>query len=155
MSVTRKLAGVVGWRRLAAAPAAGFGALCAAILALALGHSGSAEAHDLDCHGMPISQATKLGCCGAGDAHFGEPWQFYRDSKGFWHYLAAGQDFRLIHGAPINNDKIEPLPSQDGCYTIWYRVWSDSHWVFVPGEIRPGMSAAEVSFYCLEMPMVF
>jgi hypothetical protein len=25
----------------------------------------------------------------------------------------------------------------------------------VPGEIRHGMSAAEVRFYCLEIPMVF
>jgi hypothetical protein len=70
----------------------------AAILALALALSESAKAHDLDCHGMPFPEAEKLGCCGAGDAHFGNASQFYEDIDGFWHYLVAGEDFRLVHG---------------------------------------------------------
>jgi hypothetical protein len=37
-----------------------------AILALTLALSASAEAHDLDCRGLPVPQAEKLGCCGAG-----------------------------------------------------------------------------------------
>jgi hypothetical protein len=142
-------------RKLAAILAEEFGAVCAAIVALALGLSGSAEAHDLDCHGMPISEAKKLGCCGAGDAHFGEAWQFYEGKDGFWHYLVAGEDFRLVRGVPNNMNKIEPLPSLDGCYTVWFRVWSHDKEALVPGEIRHGMSAAEVRFYCLEVPMVF
>jgi hypothetical protein len=32
-------------------------------------------------------------------------------------------------------------------------VWSDSSGIFVPGEIRPGMSPDEVRFYCPEIPM--
>ena len=55
----------------------------AAILALALALSARAEAHDLDCHEMPVSQAEKLGCCGAGDAHFADASQFYEDLDGF------------------------------------------------------------------------
>ena len=47
--------------------------------------------------------------------------------------------------------KIEPLPSADGCYTVWFRVWSDSG-KFVPGEIRAGTTPDEVRFYCLEIP---
>jgi hypothetical protein len=140
-------------RTLAATVVAELRAVCAAILAVALAPSGSAEAHDLDCHGMPISQAEKLGCCGAGDAHFGEAWQFYESKDGFWHYLVAGEDFRLVRGVPNNKNKIEPLPSQDGCYTVWFRVWSDDKKTLVPGEIRHGMSPAEVRFYCLEIPM--
>jgi hypothetical protein len=139
-------------RKLAATLVAGVGAVCVTTLALALVLSGSAEAHDRDCHGMPISEAKKLGCCGAGDAHFGEAWQFYEDKDGFWHYLVAGEDFRLVRGVPNNMNKIEPLPSLDGCYTVWFRVWSDSGF-FVPGEIRHGMSVYEVRFYCLEIPI--
>jgi hypothetical protein len=142
-------------RKLAATLVAELGTVCAASLALALALPGTAEAHDRDCHGMPISAATKLGCCGAGDAHFGEVWQFYEDKDGFWHYLAAGEDFRLVRGVPNNMNKIEPLPSLDGCYTVWFRVWSDDKRALVPGEIRHGMSAAEVRFYCLEIPMAF
>jgi hypothetical protein len=141
--------------KLVATLVAGFGAVCVATLALALALSGTAEAHDRDCHGMPISEAKKLGCCGAGDPHFGDARQFYEDKDGFWHYLVAGEDFRLVRGVPENMNKIEPLPSLDGCYTVWFRVWSDRQWVFVPGEIRHGMSADEVHFYCLEIPMVF
>jgi hypothetical protein len=136
-------------RKLASALGAEFGAVCVVALAL----SGSAEAHDRDCHGMSVSEAKKLGCCGAGDAHFGDAWQFYEDKDGFWHYLVAGEDFRLVRGVPENMNKIEPLPSLDGCYTVWFRVWSDRQWVFVPGEIRHGMSADEVRFYCLEIPI--
>jgi len=124
-----------------------------AILAVALALSASAEAHDLDCHGMPVPDAKKLGCCGAGDAHFGGTSQFYEDHDGFWHYLVAGEDFLLVRGAPENMTKIQPLPSAEGCYTVWFRVWSDSSGIFVPGEIRPGMSPDEVRFYCLEIPM--
>jgi hypothetical protein len=51
-------------RKLVATLGAEFGTACVVALAL----SGSAEAHDRDCHGMPISEAEKLGCCGAGDA---------------------------------------------------------------------------------------
>ena len=142
-------------RKLAATLAAEFGTVCAAILALAGALSGSAKAHDLDCHGMPVSEAKKLGCCGAGDAHFGEAWQFYEGKDGFWHYLAAGEDFRLVRGVPNNMNKLEPLPSLDGCYTVWFRVWSDAKQALVQGEIRHGMSAAEVRFYCLELPMAF
>jgi hypothetical protein len=39
-----------------------------AILALTQALSTSAEAHDLDCRGMPVPQAEKRGCCGAGDS---------------------------------------------------------------------------------------
>jgi hypothetical protein len=39
-----------------------------AILALTLTRSTSAEAHDLDCRGLSVAQAEKLGCCGAGDS---------------------------------------------------------------------------------------
>jgi hypothetical protein len=113
--------------------------------------SASAEAHDLGCHGMPVPQAVKLGCCGAGDAHFADASQFYEDADGFWHFLAAGEDLRIVRGAPENMTKIEPLPSADGCYTVWFRVWSDSG-KFVPGEIRAGMTPDEVRFYCLEIP---
>jgi hypothetical protein len=98
-------------RKLAATVAAEFGAICAAILALPLVPFESAEAHDLNCYGMPISEAEKLGCCGVGDAHFGEAWQFYEDKDGFWHYLVAGEDFRLVRGVPNNLNKIEPLPA--------------------------------------------
>jgi len=124
----------------------------AAILALVFALSGSVKAHDLNCHGMPVPEAEKLGCCGAGDAHFGNASQFYEDSDGFWHYLVAGEDFRLVRGVPENMTKIEPLPSADGCYTVWFRVWSDSG-KLVPGEILPGMSPDEVRFYCLEIPI--
>ena len=141
--------------KVAATVVAKFGSVCAAILALALALSGSAEAHDLDCHGMPISEATKLGCCGAGDAHFGEAGQFYEDQDGLWHYLVVGEDFRLVRGVANNMNKLEPLPSLDGCYTVWFRVWRDAKQALVPGEIRHGMSAAEVRFYYLEIPMVF
>jgi hypothetical protein len=130
-----------------------FGSVRAAILALALALSASAEAHDVDCHGMAVSEAKKLGCCGAGDAHFGVAWQFYEDRDGFWHYLVAGEDFRLVRGVPENMNKIEPLPSMDGCYTVSFRVWNNSG-IFVPGEIRHGMSPDEVRFYCLEIPML-
>jgi hypothetical protein len=123
----------------------------AAILTLSLALSASAEAHDLDCHGMPVPQAEKLGCCGAGDAHFADASQFYEDQDGFWHFLAAGEDLRIVRGSPQNMTKIEPLRSCDGCYTIWFRVWSDSG-KFVPGEIRAGMTPDEVRFYCLEIP---
>jgi hypothetical protein len=140
-------------RKLAATLAAKLGAVSVASLALALPLSEGAQAHDRDCHGMPVSDAIKLGCCGAGDAHFGEAWQFYKDEVGFWHYLVAGEDFRLVRGVPNNMNKIEPLPSPDGCYTVWFRVWSDDKETLVPGEIRHGMSAAEVRFYCLEFPM--
>jgi len=61
--------------------------------------------------------------------------------------------FLLVRGAPENMTKIQPLPSAEGCYTVWFRVWSDSSGIFVPGEIRPGMSPDEVRFYCLEIPM--
>ena len=81
------------------------------------------------------------------------PGKFYEDRDGFWHYLVAGEDFRLVRGVPNNKNKIEPLPSQDGCYTVWFRVWSDDKRTLVPGEIRHGMSPAEVRFYCLEIPM--
>jgi len=40
-------------------------------------------------------------------------------------------------------NKFEPLPSLDGCYAVWFRVWSDAEQALVPGEIRRGMSAAE------------
>jgi hypothetical protein len=124
-----------------------------AILAVALALSANAGAHDLDCHGIPVPRAEKLGCCGAGDGHFGSTSQFYEDHDGFWHYLVAGQDFLLVRGAPESMTKIQPLPSAEGCYTVWFRVWSDSSGIFVPGEIRPGMSPDEVRFYCLEIPM--
>ena len=52
--------------KLAATLVAEFGAVCVATLALASALLGSAEAHDRDCHGMPVSEAKKLGCCGAG-----------------------------------------------------------------------------------------
>jgi hypothetical protein len=68
-------------RNFASTLAVGFGTVCAAFLALAVALSGSAAAHDLDCHGMPVSEAKKLGCCGAGDAHFGEAWQFYEGRR--------------------------------------------------------------------------
>jgi hypothetical protein len=86
----------------------------AAILALTLALSVSAVAHDLDCHGMPFPQAEKLGCCGAGDAHFADASQFYEDEDGFWHFLVAGEDLRIVRGMPENMIKIEPLPSADG-----------------------------------------
>ena len=125
-----------------------------AILAVALALSASAGAHDLDCHGMPVPRAEKLGCCGSGpDAHFGSTSQFYEDRDGFGTDLVAGQDFLLVRGAPESMTKIQPLPSAEGCYTVWFRVWSDSSGIFVPGEIRPGMSPDEVRFYCLEIPM--
>jgi hypothetical protein len=47
------------------------------------------------------------------NAHFGDAWQFYEDRDGFWHYLVAGEDFRLVRGVPENMNKIQPLPSQD------------------------------------------
>ena len=88
-----------------------FGAVCVATLALALALSGSAEGHDRDCHGMPISEAEKLGCCGGGDAHFGEPWQFYNDKDGFWHYLVAGEDLqREFHLDRSQPRHLAPLP---------------------------------------------
>jgi hypothetical protein len=73
---------------------------------------------------MPVPQAEKFGCCGAGDAHFAQASQFYEDEDGFWHFLIAGEDFRLVRGTPENITKLEPLPSADGCYTVWFRVWS-------------------------------
>ena len=87
-----------------------------------------------------------------GDAHFADASQFYVDGDGFWHYLVAGADFLLVRGVPENMTKIQPLPSAEGCYTVWFRVWSDSSGIFVPGEIRPG-SPDEVRFYCPEIPM--
>jgi hypothetical protein len=65
----------------------------------------------------------------------------------------AGEDFLLVRRAPENMTKIEPLPSADGCYTVWFRVWSDSSGILVPGEIRSGMSQDEVRFYCLAISM--
>ena len=56
------------------------------------------------------------------------------------------------HSALNATYKITLLPSADGCYTVWFRVWSDSG-KFVPGEIRAGMTPDEVRFYCLEIPM--
>jgi hypothetical protein len=101
---------------------------------------------------MPVPQAEKLGCCAAsGHAHFADASQFYKGQDGFSHFLAAGEDLRIVRGTPENLIKIEPLPSSDGCYTVWFRVWSDSG-KFVPREIRLGMTPDEVRFYCHEIP---
>ena len=70
----------------------------------------------------------------------------YKDKDGFWHFLVAGEDFRLVRGVPNNMNKLEPLPSLDGCYTVWFRVWSDDKEALVPGEIRHGMSAASTAW---------
>ena len=111
---------------------------------------GRAHAHDLDCRGMPVSEAEKQGCCGAGDAHFSNAEHVRQDERGVWHYLLAGVDYPIVgYGGPI-----QALPSYDGCYTLWYRVaGSDGRYLAENGEIRAGTKPEDVRFYCLEVPM--
>ena len=123
-----------------------------AILAVALALSASAEAHDLDCHGMPVPEAKKLGCCGAGDAHFGGTSQFYEDHDGFWHYLVAGEDFLLVRGAPENMTQIRPLPSTDGCNWVWYRRNDPQTGTWPPDGSGTG---SDLHFYCLRLVFSF
>lgn len=112
----------------------------------------SAWAHDRNCKGMPLDKAKNLGCCGKGDAHtFADGSHFSQDGKGTWHYYVNGMDYPIVqHGS---GESIPPLPSSDGCYTIWYRRLVGGGIFTNPQlEIPPGTSPEEVYFYCLEIP---
>jgi hypothetical protein len=53
--------------------------------------------------------------------------------------------------SPACHDRPSPLSDSAEPSTHY---WSEDKKALVPGEIRQGMSAVEVRFYCLEIPMV-
>jgi hypothetical protein len=120
-------------------------ALAAALIA------SPAIAHQVDCHGMPVGKAEKMGCCGAGDAHsYLDDTHFKEDDKGVWHFLSGGVDYPVTGGS----GPVKPLPSSDGCYTIWYRRNIQGRIQPDPEhDLPPGTSPDDVIFYCLELPL--
>jgi hypothetical protein len=109
-----------------------------------------AQAHDIDCKGMPVSTAEKMGCCGEGDAHTSaDGVDFTQDKNGHWFY----------RGYPVATHNgqswIDPLPSTDGCWTIWYRYRkpNDGRFMPTPTEIPIGGNPDDVAFYCIEIPV--
>jgi hypothetical protein len=118
---------------------------CALVFAPSL-----ASAH-LDCHGMAINRAESLGCCGLGDGHsFADGSHFRQDSDGVWHYIVGESDYeiRQMSGRPI-----EPLPSTDGCYTVWERSAEETGQFHPNHDIPPGLKPEDIHWYCFEIPM--
>jgi hypothetical protein len=110
-----------------------------------------ASAH-LDCYGMAINRAESLGCCGLGDGHsFSEGSHFRKDSDGVWHYIVGESDYEIRE---MSGQPIEPLPSIDGCYTVWERSANAVTGEFHPNhEIKAGLKPEDIHWYCLEIPM--
>jgi hypothetical protein len=110
-----------------------------------------ARAH-LDCHGMAIDRAENLGCCGVDDGHsFSDGSHFRKDSGGVWHYMIGESDYEIRQ---TSEQPIEPLPSTDGCYTVWERSADEETGEFHPnGDIKAGLKSEDIHWYCLEIPM--
>ena len=99
---------------------------------------------------MAVSAAEKMGCCGEGDAHTSvDGAEFSQDAGGHWYY--RGYPVRTGGGSWL-----DPLPSADGCYTIWYRYRQpgvDGRYMPNPAPIPSGGDPDDIRFYCIEIPM--
>jgi hypothetical protein len=106
-----------------------------------------AAAHNIGCHGVPVEPATKTGCCGPADALQLRPEQMRQDSSGVWHAVIDGADHSVVdpQGAPI-----AMLPSNDGCFWVWYRR-ENAVGTYTPEDPHGG-GGAGYHFYCLEGP---
>ena len=109
-----------------------------------------AAAH-LDCHGMAVDRAEDLGCCGLADGHsFPDGSHFRQDSDGVWHYIVGESDYEIRQSS---GQPIQPLPSADGCYTVWERS-ADETGQFRPNhDIQAGLKPEDIHWYCFEIPM--
>jgi hypothetical protein len=53
----------------------------------------------------------------------------------------------------MSGQPIEPLPSTDGCYTVWERS-ADETGQFRPNyEIKAGLKPEDIHWYCFEIPL--
>jgi hypothetical protein len=101
---------------------------------------------------MAVDRAESLGCCGLGDGHsFADGSHFRQDSDGVWHYMVGESDYeiRQMSGHPI-----APLPSTDGCYTVWERSADEETGEFHPNrDIKAGLKPEDIHWYCFEIPL--
>ena len=116
-----------------------------ALLAIGWG----AQAHDLGCNGVPVAPTTKTGCCGEADALQVPARSVIQDQMGVWHVILDGSDHALIDttGAPLGM-----LPSNDGCYWVWYRRQHLGAAPPYPPSDPHGGDGPNYHFYCFQGP---
>ena len=107
-----------------------------------------ATAHDVGCKGIPVEPAVKSGCCGVADALQVPPESVRQEANGVWHIAIDGADHEIrdTNGAPL-----EMLPSNDGCYWIWYRRQNVGWPPFPPANPHGGKGSG-YHFYCFQGP---
>jgi|SRR5271166_720743 len=123
-----------------------------AILAVALALSASAEAHDLDCHGNAGSRGREARMLRSGRRAFRQHSAILRGSR---RVLALSCRWRRLPPRPGSAGKHDQNPAASERGGLLYGLVPGverSSGIFVPGEIRSGMSQDEVRFYCLEIP---
>jgi hypothetical protein len=57
-------------------------------------------------------------------------------------------EIRQMSGRPI-----EPLPSTDGCYTVWERSGDETGQFHPNREIKAGLKPEDIHWYCFEIPV--
>lgn len=111
-----------------------FGALVAA----------PAAAHNLECQGKPVPAAIKRSCCGEGDVQQLQPDQVKGDDESGWQVLIAGAWRPVVNR---NEGSIKALPSDDGCYWVYYRRRDSKSGYFFDTH-----GDGDFNFYCLQVP---
>lgn len=93
-----------------------------------------------------------LDAAGVGDGHsFSDGSHFRKDSDGVWHCVVGDSDYKIRQSSGL---PIEPLPSTDGCYTVWERSADQRTGEFHPNrETKAGLKPKDIHWYCLEIPM--
>jgi hypothetical protein len=107
----------------------------------------SALAHQFDCKGNAVEPRTKS-CCGQGDALLLQADKVTQDDNGVWHAIVDGEDHRLVD---TYSRPIEMLPSQDGCYWVWYRR-QDTKGQYPEDTPHDTSGPKDYHFYCFQGP---
>ena len=57
-------------------------------------------------------------------------------------------EIRQMYGQPI-----QPVPSTDGCYTVWERSADETGQFYPNNDIKAGLKPEDIHWYCLEIPI--